>query len=204
MEGVLQRKTGAWPPREEPETQGPPLRVRLKRTKKSLLCLKKDVLDISWFPPLRFVLHRLCPSLSLGSWPQGCIVWPSLFFNFQLDVASERPGWGSKGGAGEGGAVCSLLLLLCHQVSARSFISSCSSDEASPPRCDCHWLHHTVLSPGPLRPRKVTASRSCQHLGPSPLLLSACVLFLEISPFEPSWRVNSLSCQDPYGLLLAC
>lgn len=138
------------------------------------------MLDISWFPPLRFVLHRLCPSLSLGSWPPGLHrLRPSLFFSFQLDVASERPGWGFKGGAGEGGGVCSPLLLLCHQVSARSFISSCSSEEASPPGCDCHWLHHTVLSPGPLRPRKVTASRSCQHLGASPLLLSACVLSLK-------------------------
>ena len=30
--------------------------------------------------------------------PQGCIIWPSLSFSFQLDVASERPGWSSKVG----------------------------------------------------------------------------------------------------------
>lgn len=59
-----------------PKPRVPALEVRLKRTKKSLLCLKKNGLDISQLP---FTLRPFCTLHCLGSWPpQGCIIWASV------------------------------------------------------------------------------------------------------------------------------
>ena len=115
--------------------------------------------------------------------PQGCIIWPSLSFSFQLDVASERPGWSSQAGAGESGGGCPGLLLL-HGVSVRASPPPVPARKPRLPDVAVTGVNHAVLLPGPLKPR---GSNSFPVLSTSPFLtaiatcqlLSARVLWLK-------------------------
>ena len=106
--------------------------------------------------------------------PQGCIIWPSLSFSFQLDVASERPGWSSKAGAGESGGGCPRLLLL-HGVSARASPPPVPARKPRLPDVAVTGVNHAVLLPGPLKPR---GSNSSPVLSTSPFLtaIATCQL----------------------------
>lgn len=132
-----------------PKPRVPALEVRLTRTKKSLLGLKENGLDMSQLP---FTQIRSAPFIAWEAGPPG-------LHHLGLFVIQLLVGFGQweprleiqETGRRETGGVSSLLLLLCHHVPTRGFIF-CSREDVSPPRCGCHWLLDTVLSPGPVRP----------------------------------------------------
>lgn len=143
-----------------------------KRVKKSLLHLKR-----MFWAFLSSLHSELFCTLSAFpyAWeagPQGGIIWPSLSFSFQLDVAGERPGWRSKGEAGESAGVCPGLLLLWPSVSARASPPPVPARKPRLPDVAVAGVSHTALFPGPLKPR---GSNSSPLLPPSPCLTTIAI-----------------------------